>query len=107
MKLQRRFDWANRERIYKRVVEDEVEKATGGMIRFTAVDAQTGEKYVGAGFETTVSSMCDAEYWKLDPNPKKPEKSIVVPCNIPLPESPNTCAKVSGGPGTKAKRKGD
>lgn len=88
MKLLRRFPWDDRDSVYLPIDESEVEKCQGGMIRFTAVRVD-GDRFAGAAYETTVSSMIDAKpYWKLAPNPKKPEKSIVVEVvEVPLGNS--------------------
>ena len=96
MKLLRRFPWDDRDSIYLPVVEDECEKSTGGMIRFTAIRID-GSRFVGAAFETTVSSMIDAKpYWKLAPNPKKPDKSIIIEVlGVPLGDLAKTRSRAS------------
>lgn len=109
MKLQRRFDWEDRESIYQKVNEEDVERGTDGKVRFVAVRLD-GTKFGSQAYESTVASMVDTPsgFWKLAPNPKKPEKSLVVPADPNLAQSETTTEKASlGGKYRTSKTKGD
>jgi len=96
MKLLRRFPWDDRTAVYLPIDEETLERTPTHMVRFIAVRTD-GTQFQGAAFDSTVAAMVDAKpYWKLEANPKKPEKSIVVDCKgIPLANSAKTKRQAS------------
>jgi len=66
--LGRRFDWQDTELTYRKVKDEDIEILSKGRYQFETYDT-AGNKFIGAGFETSVAEMTFHELWKLAPGP--------------------------------------